>query len=148
MGIKEAIKSQFKSSKQKALVNIIYTANWLRDLQQDVFKHYDILAQHYNVLRIVNGKKKEPLSPSEIKEVMLDKGRDLTRLVDKLVALGLVERKLSDANRRKMEISITPKGIEVVEKIQQDLDVLLLKTFKLKDDEAENLSDLLDKLRE
>lgn len=149
MGIKEEIKqTKFKSPIQKAIVNIYYTANWLRDKQQHLFKKHNILPQHYNIIRIVKGKNPNPVSPSEIKDVMLDKGRDLTRLVDKLVSLKILERKLCDDNRRKMEITITQYGIDICNKVEQEMTMEMETKFNLSDEEGELLSDLLDKLRE
>jgi DNA-binding MarR family transcriptional regulator len=149
MGIDSAIKqSKFKSGTQKAMVNIFYTNNWLRDIQQPVFKKYEILPQHYNILRIVNGKNPKPVSPGEIKDVILDKGRDLTRLVDKLVSLEYLERQLCSSNRRKMEITITKSGIKIMNDIENELMSLMKSCIKLNDEEAIQLSNLLDKLRE
>ncbi len=148
MGIKEEIKqSKFQSAKQMAMINIVYTANWIRDNQQNIFKKYDILPQHYNILRIVNGKFPEAVSPSDIKEVILDKGRDLTRLVDKLVSLGLLKRQLCENNRRKMEIFITVKGQELIKESKAEISELMEKTINISEEEAQVLSDLLDKIR-
>ena len=79
--------------------------------------------------------------------VMLDKGRDLTRLVDKLVKLGYVERQLSKNNRRKMEITITQSGINIIEIIGEEI-LDLYSSYKINEQEAFQLSNLLDKLRE
>ena len=148
MGIKEEIKQdKFHSNKQMALVNIMYTSNWIRDLQQEVFKKHDILPQHYNILRIVNGKHPEVVFPGQIKSVMLDKGRDLTRLIDKLVCLNYLSRHLCDSNRRKVEVSITEEGIQVANLINLDITQNMNKHMPLTEKEALELSDLLDKTR-
>ena len=136
MGIKEEIKSNFSSNRIMATVNIFYTANWLRDVGAPIYNKHGILSQHYNILRIVRGSHPKPVSPGYIKDVMLDKGRDLTRLVDKLVKLGYVERSLCESNRRKMEISITESGSKIYA------------GYNLSDEEALTLSNLLDKVRE
>tara|TARA_B100001540_G_C15782667_1_gene631746 strand:- start:77 stop:520 length:444 start_codon:yes stop_codon:yes gene_type:complete len=147
MGFKEEIKSKFDNNHLMAAVNIIYTANWLRDVSAPIYKKHNILSQHYNILRIVNGSYPKPVSPGYIKEVMLDKGRDLTRLVDKLVKLGYVERQLSKNNRRKMEITITQSGINIIEIIGEEI-LDLYSSYKINEQEAFQLSNLLDKLRE
>ena len=86
MEIDKVIKQQrFKNEFQKAIINLFYTSNHFRDMHSNVFKRFDIQGQHYNVLRILKGKHPQPVSPGYIKEVILDKGADLTRLVDKLV---------------------------------------------------------------
>lgn len=138
----------FSSSFEKAVVNLLYTHNWYRDKYQAAFSAFGLKNQHYNVLRILNGSKPNPISPGEIKAVMLDKAPDLTRLLDKLVKLGLVDRHLCPENRRKMDVFITEKGIGVLKEItnkqqmiQRELEV------GISPKEAEQLSNLLDKLR-
>tara|TARA_B100001769_G_C22004949_1_gene540064 strand:+ start:601 stop:1044 length:444 start_codon:yes stop_codon:yes gene_type:complete len=146
MGFKEEIKSKFDSNQLMAAVNIIYTSNWLRDISLPIYKKHNILSQHYNILRIVNGSFPNSVSPGYIKEVMLDKGRDLTRLVDKLVKLGYVERSLCKDNRRKMKITITQPGKEIINIIGTEINNLYT-SYNLNEDEANQLSNLLDKLR-
>ncbi len=150
MKIEEAIKQgSFESSVHKAVINLIYTSNWMRDTQNQSFKPYGILPQHYNVLKILKGKHPELVSPSYIKKVMLDKSPDLTRLVDKLVQKGWVWRQQCEQNRRMVEIGITNKGIEVVEAINKRVkDTSAKMNNRLTDKEADQLSDLLDKLRD
>ena len=146
MGFKEEIKSKFDSNQLMAAVNIIYTSNWLRDVSLPIYKKYNILSQHYNILRIVNGSYPNSVSPGYIKEVMLDKGRDLTRLVDKLVNLGYVERSLCKDNRRKMKITITKSGTEIIDNIGEEINTLY-SSYNLSEEESIKLSELLDKLR-
>ncbi len=146
MSFKEEIKSKFESNQLMAAVNIIYTSNWLRDVSLSIYQKHNILSQHYNILRIVNGSYPNPVSPGYIKEVMLDKGRDLTRLVDKLVKLGYVERSLCKDNRRKMKITITKLGSEIIETIGKEINSLYT-SYNLSEEEAIKLSELLDKLR-
>ena len=146
MGFKEEIKSKFDSNQLMAAVNIIYTSNWLRDISLPIYKKHNILSQHYNILRIVNGSFPNSVSPGYIKEVMLDKGRDLTRLVDKLVKLGYVEISLCKDNRRKMKITITQPGKEIINIIGTEINNLYT-SYNLNEDEANQLSNLLDKLR-
>ncbi|MGZ3883347.1 MAG: MarR family winged helix-turn-helix transcriptional regulator [Bacteroidia bacterium] len=150
MKIEDAIKqSKFESGHQKAIINIIYTANWLRDAQADVFKQHDILSQHYNILRIVKGKHPDPVSPGQIKEVMLDKGNDVTRLIDKLVKKNFLKRHLCEENRRKVDINITEKGLAFLKKMSEPIKKQSDAIKKqLSEKEAELLSDLLDKLRD
>ena len=140
--------TKFENSQQKAILNIFYTSNYLRDIQWGYFKKFDILPQHFNVLRILRGKHPQPISPGDIKEVMIDKGNDVTRLVDKLVIMKLVSRELCAENRRKIDIHITNQGLKLLEK----MDGPLKEAFdsirkKLTSKEADLLSDLLDKLR-
>jgi DNA-binding MarR family transcriptional regulator len=145
----EAIRQQkFGSATQKAVLNVQYTANWFRDMQRGVFKDLPIEPQHFNVLRILKGRHPHPVCPGDIKAVMLDKAPDVTRLVDKLVDLGWVVREVGAGDRRRVDIGLTPKGIDQLNVIT-DLVKEQSKTLKgrLTDAEAETLSDLLDKLR-
>lgn len=149
MKLEDEIKqSKFESSYQKAVINILYTANWLRDRQMEVFRAFDILPQHYNVLRIIKGKSPEACSPGEIKEVMLDKGNDVTRLVDKLVKKGFVKRHTCESNRRKIDLYITEKGLTFLKELNDPLKKQLSVMKKqMSEKEAENLSQMLDKMR-
>ncbi len=149
MRISEAIKQQkFKSNQDMALINLLYTSNWLKDHQRTFFDNYDLKAQHYNVLRILKGKYPDVSSPGEIKEVMLDKAPDLTRLIDKLIKMRLVDRKVCEKNRRKVDVIITKEGIDYLNTITGEMEKIEsgMKN-KLTDQEALKLSDLLDKLR-
>ncbi|MFN6038134.1 MAG: MarR family winged helix-turn-helix transcriptional regulator [Bacteroidota bacterium] len=149
MKIEEAIKqNRFDSSHQKAIINIIYTANWIRDRQCELFVKHELLPQHYNILRILKGKHPGPSSPGQIKEVMLDKSNDITRLIDKLVKKGLAKRNLCETNRRKIDVFITVKGLSLLKEINEPFKKhisALKKIISVK--EAENLSELLDKFR-
>jgi DNA-binding MarR family transcriptional regulator len=149
MKIEEAIKqSRFDDSYTKAVINLQYTANWLRDEQVRLLKPYDILPQHFNALRIIKGRHPEPVSPGEIKEVLIDKANDLTRLLDKLEKKGLIRRRLCPSNHRKMDVNLTAKGIKLLEDTGK---ALMVPTRALKeqltDKEAATLSRLLDKMR-
>ncbi len=149
MKIDQAIKqSKFESAHQKAFINIMYTANWLRDQQEDLFKEQDILPQHYNILRILKGSHPQPVSPGQIKEVMLDKGTDLTRIIDKLVKKDLVKRHVCEVNRRKVDVHITKEGLKFLNELNDPIRKLSSHIKKnISDKEAEKLSDLLDELR-
>jgi DNA-binding MarR family transcriptional regulator len=145
----EAIRQQkFGSATQKALLNVQYTANWFRDIQRTVFKELPIEPQHFNVLRILKGRHPHPVCPGDIKAVMLDKAPDVTRLVDKLVDLGWAVREVGAGDRRRVDIGLTPKGLEELERISDQVKAQA-RNFnrRLSEAEAEQLSTLLDKLR-
>jgi len=146
--LEEAIKQKrFESPQIKAMLNIMYTANWLMGEFRDIYKPYGITPQQYNVLRILRGKHPESVNPSEIKEVMLDKNPDITRLCDRLLAMGLIGRSIDAENRRKMNIVITDQGLHMLAQIQPFLEErqsLILSRAGL---DFGLLSDLLDELR-
>ncbi|HAI56897.1 MAG: hypothetical protein P8H42_08665, partial [Saprospiraceae bacterium] len=139
--------TKFRNNFLKAILNLKYTSSLYNSKEVEVFKKYGILAQHFNVLRIVRGVYPDSVSPGKILEVMLDSGRDLTRLVDKLVKLGLLIRSTCPYNRRRVDINITEEGLALTEKIGKDVDVFLDSIETLTDKESEQLSNLLDKLR-
>ena len=139
--------TKFRNNFLKAILNLKYTSSLYNSKEVEVFKKYGILAQHFNVMRIVRGVHPDSVSPGKILEVMLDSGRDLTRLVDKLVKLGLLIRSTCPYNRRRVDINITEEGLALTDKIGKDVDVFLDSIETLTDKESEQLSKLLDKLR-
>ncbi len=142
--IAKDINSKFANSKVKALLNIIYTANWINSLQNAFFKPYGISPQQYNILRILRGAK-EPLKVQVIKERMLERAPNATRLMDKLCAKHLIDRLPCPDDRRVVHISITKEGLALLKEIDQNFNQDLLKNLSEK--EANLLSDLLDKIR-
>jgi DNA-binding MarR family transcriptional regulator len=143
----ELKQSKFQSNVHKAVVNIMFTHGWVEDQFRQVFKNYKITSQQYNVLRILRGKYPNSLNPSEIKEVMLDKNPDLTRLCDRLLNMDYIERCVDTTNKRKMNIRINERGMAVLQKIDPIIADLNKNRFSLSEDEAMILSDLLDKIR-
>lgn len=148
MKLEDEIKqTRFESGGQKAVINIIFTANWINSRFRNIFKTYDLTLQQYNVLRILRGKYPESANPGEIKDVMLDKNPDLTRLCDRMCNLGLITRTVDKDNRRKMNIKITQKGLNTLEQAAPELDKLEKELVNISEAEANALSDLLDKFR-
>jgi len=120
--IREEIKQElFESNFQMAYINTIYTANHIQEQSKQIFKKFGILQQHFNILRILNGRSGEKVSPGEIIDVMLDKGRDLTRLIDKMERLKLVSRVVNKVNRRKVDLMITEDGQNTLSSINEEL---------------------------
>ena len=146
--IEEELKqNKFASALHKAVVNVMFTNNWFSNELRDVFKNHQLTNQQYNVLRILRGKYPEALNPSEIKSVMIDKNPDLTRLCDRLCTMGLIDRCIDDDNRRKMNIKINDNGLEILEKIDPEMEKFNSSLTNITEDEAVILSDLLDKMR-
>ena len=138
------IKSKFTSEKTKALINILYTANWISNHQNSFFKPYGISPQQYNILRILRGSG-EPMPVQTIKERMIDRAPNATRLMDKLCAKELIVRIPCATDRRVVHIEITKKGLALLEEIGEDKNIFLLKN--LTQAEAKQLNALLDKIR-
>ncbi|MBD0832602.1 MarR family winged helix-turn-helix transcriptional regulator [Aestuariibaculum sediminum] len=138
------IKSKFVSQKQKALINILFTASWITSCQNEFFKPFGISPQQFNILRILRGAS-EPLNVKIIKDRMIDRAPNATRLMDKLCAKQLIERLPCAHDRRVVKIAITKKGLQLLESIPDDFNTNLIKD--LNESEAKQLSDLLDKMR-
>lgn len=147
MKIEEEIhQPKFRNPIQKAVINLIFTSNWLVSQQQKFLKPYGITGQQFNILRILRGQHPNSISATAIKSRMMDKNSDVSRLLDRLLAKELVVKKVCPRDKRAADISITDKGLEVLDeldKIQRDFDTVL----SLSDAEALQLSDLLDKGR-
>ncbi len=144
----EAIKQKkFESDAQKAYLNILYTASWLQSESRDLYKKHGITSQQYNVLRILRGQYPNHANPKYIKDVMLDKNPDLTRLCDRLLKLGLIERAACPENRRKMNIGITDKGLALLEIIDPEVSAYFEQIANHNKLDFALLSDLLDSMR-
>lgn len=148
MGIEQDIQqTRFRNAHQKAAVNLLYTGGWLRDQMKVIFDREGVTAQQFNILRILRGSFPSPLSTLQIRERMLEKMSDTSRLVDRLLAKGLVKKIVCKTDRRLVDILITEKGKKLLQRLDQhesDMDTIL---SGLSDNEATQLSDLLDKLR-
>lgn len=142
--ISKDIHSKFANNKVKALLNILYTANWISSYQNEFFKGYGISPQQYNILRILRGAG-EPLNVQIVKDRMVERSPNATRLMDKLCAKKYIERLACPEDRRAVKIVITQEGKRLLESIPESLYKDLLE--KISEEEAEQLSELLDKIR-
>ena len=148
MRIEEAIQQTkpFKSIYQKVVVNLMFTSNWLEEHLRNVLKPYDITIQQYNVLRILRGANKA-LTTSVIRQKLIDKMSDTSRMVDRLCKKGLVHRVQCCGDRRKVDISLTQEGHDLLAEIDSDSPEFDACVAALSQEEAILLSDLLDKMR-
>ena len=144
----EIQQKKFKSIEQKLLLNLIYTTNWLTSKQDSLFKDSGITVQQYNVLRILRGQYPNPCSIKLIKERMLDRMSDTSRIVDKLFAKKLLERKECPNDRRSVDIIITEQGLELLKSLDYIDDLSKQNTKSLNAKEINILNELLDKLRD
>jgi MarR family transcriptional regulator, 2-MHQ and catechol-resistance regulon repressor len=142
--ISKDIKSSFKNNKVKALINIKYTSNWLSSKENDFFKPYGISPQQYNILRILRGAK-ERVKVQIVKDRMIERSPNATRLMDKLCDKNLIKRERCEQDRRVVYAKITNQGLELLKNIDDSRTVSFL--GNLTEDEAATLSDLLDKIR-
>ena len=148
MKIEEEInQSKFNSAQEKAIVNIIFTANAIEDAFKNVLKVYGISLPQYNVLRILKGRKDGHATCGDLKDVMLDKNPDITRLCDKLVEKKLILRNNNKTNRRQILLKISEKGIKALDEINPIFNLVNINLKMLDDNELLILSDVLDKVR-
>jgi DNA-binding MarR family transcriptional regulator len=148
MKLEEEIgQKRFRSGKQRALINIIYTNNFLINRMNSVFKEFDITRQQFNVLRILRGEYPEPVSINTIKERMLDKMSDASRIVERLRVKGLLERVTCADDRRAVDVKITDKGLTLLENSDPSIEQFDNLLNGLSDQETEDLNKLLDKIR-
>ena len=143
----EIQQKQFKNEYHKAIVNLMFTYNWLIQHQVDILKPYGITIQQYNILRILRGQYPNPSNIKLMKERMLDKMSDCSRIVEKLRQKELVERHLCEKDRRNVDVLITKKGLSVLKKIDKITEELDIKLIALNEKELKSLNKLLDKLR-
>ena len=149
MKIEEIIKTNTNlEDSKKIILNLIYTQNVITDKFNEVIKPHDLSSEQYNVLRILRGQKGCPANMCIIQERMLSKNSNTTRLIDKLLLKGLVTREVCPENRRKIEVLITEKGLELLTildpKIMEHEDLF---AKNLSSTEKEQLNTLLEKYR-
>ncbi len=132
----------------KTIINILYTSRFLEEQVTSLLKQFDLSNQQFNVLRILRGQKGNPANLSTLQDRMIDKNSNTTRLVDKLLNKGLVERHVCEQNRRKVEIFITEEGQRLLKRIDPKMNKLnsdLVKNLSSK--QMEGLNEQLDTLR-
>lgn len=149
MGIdKDIQQAKFRNAHQKAGINLIYTLGWVKDRTKTIFDTEDITSQQFNILRILRGSYPQPLSTLQIRERMLEKMSDTSRIVDRLITKGLVKKIICKKDRRLVDVIISDKGKKMLERLdarQDEIDGVL---GNLSEKDANILSDLLDKIRD
>ncbi|MEL1254352.1 MarR family transcriptional regulator [Flavobacterium sp. DGU38] len=149
MTIEEVIKSTVKmDNARKVILNIMYTQHVIQDDFSELMKPYDLSGEQYNVLRILRGQKGNPANMCVIQERMLAKTSNTTRLVDKLLLKEYVTRNVCPENRRKIEVLITQKGLDVLKELDPKVDAHEQRFAKnVTAEELELLNQLLEKYR-
>ncbi|MFL5738674.1 MAG: MarR family winged helix-turn-helix transcriptional regulator [Flavisolibacter sp.] len=149
MGIeKEIQQSNFENVQQKAMINLLFTYGWIIEKIKNFLSCENITHQQFNILRILRGSHPIPLSTLQIRERMLDKMSDTSRIVDRLVVKGLVKKSICPQDKRLVDVVITEKGQKLLKKIDSEADHISEIMGGLTPEEAEQLSQLLDKLRD
>lgn len=148
MSISDEIKqSSFKNEETKAVINLIFTGNFIVQRQQAFMKPFGITMQQFNVLRILQGQKGQAITVLSITERMLDKMSNASRLVDKLFEKKLVLRVPCKRDRRAVDVFILPAGSALIAQIEVHLDEFGKQISQLGEENLKQLNELLDQFR-
>ena len=137
----------FRNDYHKAAVNLIFTGKWVAQFHSDVFKKYYLTFQQYNILRILRGRSPGAATVKLVRERMLDRMSDASRIVELLQKKKLVERSINSEDRRKMDVVITQKGLDLLKEIEKENERMDNRLSALNEKEIILLNDLLDKVR-
>ena len=148
MKIEEAVKQEnFRNVYQKATLNLLFTHSWLTDHLKSFFSTFDITPQQYNILKILKGQHPNPITTSLIRDRMLDRSSDASRLVDRLYKKELVNRNICQKDKRLVDVTLSDRGLELVDLVDAQTEKLDAYLSRLTPTEAKEISDLLDKIR-
>ena len=137
---------KFRNEHQKAIINLIYTFHWITEQSKSILERADVTSQQFNILRILRGAG-IPLSTLQIRQRMLDKMSDTSRIVDRLIVKGLVKKNVCKADKRLVDVSITDKGKKLLEKLDKYENEMDAIAGSLTEADAKTMNKLLDKLR-
>lgn len=150
MKLEDEIKQtkSFRNEIQKLILNISFTSSWINTAMSAKLKSFDISSSQYNVLKILKGKHPEAYCNQDIVERMIDKASNVTRIVDKLEKKLLAIRTESVIDKRSVQISISDKGLELIERIEASLETSVSGLMAFDIAKAKLMNDWLDELRE
>ena len=144
---KEIASNKFENNHHKSVVNVLYTYGWVTNLLRKRFDKYHLTMQQYNILRILRGQYPQPATINLLKERMLDKMSDASRIVERLVQKEFVSRCTNEKDRRAVDIKINKHGLEILEILDKELNIDDILKDHLSDEETRQLNILLDKMR-
>jgi DNA-binding MarR family transcriptional regulator len=148
MRLEQALQTQgFKSQKQKAMLNVMYTAYIVKSFVSDTLKGYGLTPEQYNVLRILKGKYPDQMCVRDIAGRMIERSSNVPRIIDRLEVKKLVKRSTSSLDKRETVITLTQPGINMLETVNPALEKAQGNNCGLNDEELSQLNDLLDKFR-
>lgn len=147
MKLEDAIQQRtFRNEHIKAIVNILYSHGWLEERIKLFLKQQNLTMAQYNILRILRGSE-NPLSTMQIRERMLDRMSDTSRIIDRMIVKNLVQKKLNSSDKRLVDITPTEKGLALLDALDSKIEELDSILYSLTESEAKMLNDLLDKMR-
>lgn len=144
---KDINQSNFKTEYQKAIVNLIFTYNWTTEQLKQIFYEEGLTMQQFNILRILRGSQ-TALSTLQIRDRMLDKMSDTSRIVDRIIIKGFAKKTICKSDKRLVDVTITTRGLKLLEKMDKQEDKMAAIFAKLSESEAKTLNKLLDKIRQ
>lgn len=148
MGIGKDIKQKtFKSEFHKVVINLIFTSNWLNEQENRLFKPHGLTTAQYNVLRILRGQHPNSATINLLIERMLDRMSNASRIVDKLLAKGLVHRQQNEVDRRAVDVLISDKGLKLLKLIDDEMNEFENGVNQFSEEECRVVNDFLDKFR-
>lgn len=148
MDIGEEIKtSKFTDEYHRATVNTIYTANWLTTILEERARALDVTLHQFNVLRILRGRHPEASTNNQIRERMVERKSDVSRMVNRLVSKGLIRRSKNEWDGRAVALTITKQGMCVLEQLEEPMLLGDILPQRLTKEECEQLNNLLNKMR-
>jgi DNA-binding MarR family transcriptional regulator len=148
MGIEKDIpKNYFRNDRHKALVNVLFTSNWIVERLKHFLDADDITPQQYNILRILKNSE-TPLSTLKIREQMMDKMSDTSRIVERLLKKKLVNKQICSFDKRLVDVTLSETGVQLLQRLDKKTDELDSIISNLTDPETNTLNGLLDKMRE
>ncbi len=137
----------FENPYHKASINLIYTGKWIISLHNELFQLFNLTLQQYNILRILKGRFPKPVTLKYIRTRLLDKMSDASRIVEVMHKKELLNRNYNPADRRKVDISLTKKGIDIISEVEKHHKTLFNHLSTLNVEEVNQLNFLLDKAR-
>jgi DNA-binding MarR family transcriptional regulator len=148
MGIEQDIQQsrKFRNEHHKTVVNLIFTHNWVTERLKQFLDSEDLTLQQYNILRILRGSEL-PISTLQIRERMLDKMSDTSRIVDRLILKKLAKKSISKKDKRLVDVSLSPKGKKLLEKLDSAQSFIDGVMQNIDENDAKQLNRLLDKVR-
>ncbi|MFD2599844.1 MarR family winged helix-turn-helix transcriptional regulator [Sphingobacterium corticis] len=138
---------KFSSEWHKATVNIVYTHNWLSNLLEERANKFDITLQQFNVLRILRGQYPNPVKNSLLRDRMITKTSDISRLIDRIITKELVSRTSCQNDKRAVDLLITQKGLDLLETMEDEMMLIDILPKNLTKNQCIELNKLLDKIR-
>lgn len=144
---KEIQKNYFRNSSHKTLVNILFTSNWILERLKQFLESEDITHQQYNILRILNNSE-TPLSTLQIRERMLDKMSDTSRIVERLLKKNLVNKQICRYDKRLVDVTLSEKGINLLLRLEKKTHQVDALVSNLNAEDIDTVNQLLDKIRE